>query len=44
MTGMDEDGDEACVGPGGAWDVSNDKRGYDGDGVKLRARGYHFVK
>jgi hypothetical protein len=44
LAGLDEDSGEACVGPRSAWNVSCDKRGCDGDLVKMGAGGYWFVK
>jgi hypothetical protein len=39
MAGLNEDCGEACVSPKGAWDGSNDRRGCDGDFVKVGAGG-----
>jgi hypothetical protein len=44
LAGLDEDYSEASGRPRGAWDVSRDWGGSDGDGVKMVVGGYRFVK
>ena len=39
LAGLDEDSGEACVGPRGDSDVSSERRGCDGDFVKMGAGG-----